>query len=301
MTDRAYRPTPEIDELSDGDLQVRHSSHIRDGSAVVARDDRPLFELLLDILADEHIPDLMPAHLAAACEDLVDVRETVMGYHRGSVDLPGGSYGMGFCHRVRDAIDEHRDREPVTLVAVGCSASKHDVDEPVPAAELYRSAYWTCKREYGETIGDDWRIVSAKHALLEPAEAIAPYERTPEDLAGIPVDSDRRLPSGESVATLLDRWALRVYDGLQAWLRAAAGGIDPRAVELVVLLGRSYRDPLAQRGVFDALRGPAELSVSFPFQEVEQAQGGNGNQMGWLTDVVAAATAPVATDGGDPA
>jgi hypothetical protein len=50
--------------------------------------------------------------------------------------------------------------------------------------------------------------------------------------------------------------------------------------------------------VFDALRGPAELSVSFPFQEVEQAQGGNGSQMGWMTDVVAAATAPVATDGG---
>ncbi len=38
--------------------------------------------------------------------------------------------------------------------------------------------------------------------------------------------------------------------------------------------------------MFDRLRAPADLEISFPFQEVPEVQGGNGNQMGWMTDEV---------------
>lgn len=58
-----------------------------------------------------------------------------------------------------------------------------------------------------------------------------------------------------------------------------------------------YREPLEKRGVFDALRAPGELTVSFPFQEVEDAQGGMFEQIGWMSDEIAAAE--VATDGGE--
>jgi hypothetical protein len=78
-----------------------------------------------------------------------------------------------------------------------------------------------------------------------------------------------------------------------------ADGIDPRDVELQVLLGRDYRDPLEERGVFDALRAPAGLSVAFPYQEVEQAQGGMIQQIDWMGDAADAATTGLVADGGE--
>ena len=287
MSDSSHVPRPREHNLPGGDLAV--SSHwvhgVRDAT-VVAAEDRPLYRLLMDLLADVQIPDCMPARLVSDCEDLVDVKRAVENIDRGRADIDGVGWGMGYCYTVRDAIEEYRDREPLTLVGVGCSGSKYEVKDPVPAADLYRGAYWSCKREYSQTIGDDQRIISAQHALLRFDEEIAYYERTPEDLEGIPVHSSERLPNGEDVNTFLDQWALSVYEGLTRWLRAAAGGIDPRDVSLEILLGRNYRDPLEERGVFDRLRSPADLEISFPFQEVPEAQGGNGNQMGWMTDEV---------------
>ncbi|ELZ38796.1 hypothetical protein C471_09230 [Halorubrum saccharovorum DSM 1137] len=297
MSDSDHTPNPREHELPDGDLAV--SSHwvwgVRDATTVPEA-DRPLYRILMDVLADAHVPDCLPARLATECDDLVDARETVTNIERGRVDVENVGYGMSYCHKVRDAIDGHRDRDPLRFVAVGCSGSKHDVAGAVPAKDLYRRAYWTCKREYGETLGDEWTIISAEHAVLDPDEPIEYYERTPDDLAGVPVDSSERLPTGEPVTTLLDQWALRVYEGITEWV-SSVSGLDPRDIELEILLGRSYRDPLEARGVFDRLRARGDLSIRFPFQEVEQAAGGNGNQMGWMSDEVEAATA-VATDGG---
>lgn len=306
-----YVPTP-VETDRGGDLVVEDSSHISDRSHVVAPADRELYRLLLRVfqIDEAHSPDLLPAHLATHCDDLVDARDTLADIDRGGVILGanGPSYGMGYCLNARDAIDRWRDSDPLTLVAVGCSGSKHDVDGAVQAKNLYKGSYWSCKRDYGDEVSDagQWRVLSAEHAILHPDQKIEHYERAPGDLKGVPVESDQRLPSGDAVETLLDRWALRVYDELQAWLLEAAGGVDPRDVELQVLVGRKYRDPLEDRGVFDALRAPADLEVRYPFQDVEQAQGGNGNQMGWMTDVVAEMEAdpdddPVAvTDGGYP-
>jgi hypothetical protein len=291
-----HTPTPREHELPNGDLAV--SSHwvwgTRDATTV-AEADRPLYRLLMDVLADAHIPDCMPARLATACDDLVDARETVMDIERGVVDVENVGYGMSYCHKVRDAIDAHRDRDPLRLAAVGCSGSKYEDAEPMAAKERYKGAYWSNKRGYGE-LRDDWRVISAEHDVLHPEAPIAYYERTPDEWRGVPVHSNARLPSGDPVDTRLDQWALDVYDGLSAWIDGVTDDVDPRNVELEALLGRPYRDPLAERGVFDALRAPGDLTVSFPFQEVEQAQGGMFEQIGWMSDEIAAAT--VATDGG---
>ena len=198
-TDREdpHLPRPREHDLPGGDLAV--SSHwvhgVRDAT-VVAAEERLLYRLLMDLLTDVQIPDCMPARLVSDCEDLVDVKRAVENINRGRAYVGGVGWGMGYCYTVRDAIEEHRDRKPLTLVAVGCSGSKYEVDDPVPAADLYRGAYWSCKREYGQTIGDDQQIISAQHALLRFDEEIASYERTPGDLEGIPVHSDERLPDG---------------------------------------------------------------------------------------------------------
>lgn len=297
----------------DNNLVLRESGQRRDRKATVDADDRPLYELLMEVLheADAHCPDLMPAALAERCIDLLHVREIVTDIERGSSIIGGVGYGMSYCYAVRDAIDAWReDRDPLRLSVIGCSASKHDVDESVPAKDLYRRPYWKCKCDYGETVPDEWRILSAKYGLIEPDEPIEYYEQSIGDIEGVPVhaDSDFRLPNGCPVQTLLDRWAANLYDELRRWLIFAGGhgSVDPRDVELEVLLGRPYRDPLEERGVFDRLRGRGALEISFPFQEVEQAQGGNGYQMGWMTDEVATAKADakdstVATDGGESA
>jgi len=292
-------PRPREHDLPGGNLAV--SSHwvhgARDATTVQA-EDKPLYRLLLDILNEAHVPDTMPARLATECDDLVAVRDAVTDIERGRSGIGGCSYGLSYLKAVRRAIDEYRDRDPLTLAAVGCSGSKYKDDDLMRAKERYKGAYWSNKSSYGETCSDDWCIISAEHSVLHPETPIEYYEKTPDDLRGIPIDSHQRLPNGDAVTTLLDRWALDVYEGLATWLSDAANGIDPRDVELEILLGRAYREPLEDRGVFDRLRVAGALTVSFPFQEVEQAQGGMFEQIGWMGDEVEAATEAV-TDGGD--
>jgi len=299
MTEDPHVPRPREHELPDGGLAVSsHWVHGTRDATTVASEDTELYRLLLDILYDQHVPDTMPARLATECEDLVEVRETVADVHRARNGIDGRDYGLSYLKAVTQAIDDYRDREPLRLVAVGCSGSKHEDAGAMPACERYKGSYWVGKRRYYETIGDDGRIISAEHAVLHPETPIEHYERTPGDLEGIPIDSDQRLPNGDDVTTLLDRWALDVHEQLSEWLQSAAGGVDPRDVELEVLLGRDYRDPLEDRGVFEALRIHGDLSVSFPFQTAEQAQGGMINQIDWMGDAVEAAM-PIATDGGE--
>lgn len=212
-TDREdpYVPTPREHELPGGDLAASsHWVHGTRDATTVAPEDRPLYRLLLDILSDRHVPDTMSSRLASECDDLVGVREVVADIGRGRSGIAGRSYGLSYLKTVRTAIDEYRNREPLRLVAVGCSGSKHEDDGTMPACERYKGSYWAGKRRYYENIGDDGRIISAEHAVLHPETPIEHYERTPDDLEGIPIDSDQYLPSGDSVSTLLDRWALKV-------------------------------------------------------------------------------------------
>jgi len=281
-------------DLADGGLAVtEHWAHGVRSSVTVPADDRDLYRLLKSVLDDASIPETMPADLAVECDDLVEVHEVVSNPERGSAMVNSSGYGLGYCHQVRDAVEDHRDRPPVRMAVMGCSGSKHNVDEPVPARDLYASGYWTVKERYGDA-ADDWRVLSAEHAILSPDAEIAYYERTPSDLRGVPVDSNARLPNGDAVRDRLDHWALRVHNGLAEWIAEVSSGVDPRAVELEVCVGEQYRDPLEDRGVFDRLRASAGLSVSFPFQDEPQAAGGMGPQMEWMNSEVAA------TDGGQP-
>lgn len=145
---------------------------------------------------------------------------------------------------------------------VGCGAAKRD--EAALAKDLYTSTYFAKKREYAETIGDEWRILSAEHGLLDPYEEIEPYETSIDDLDE---DELNRL-AGDVGLELID---LTVEE------RVVGRSFD----EIVVLAGRKYLDPLRERDAFAA--GISEV-VTFPLQQNDLA--GIGEQMAWLAERV---------------
>ena len=290
---------PRQHELPNGGLAVvdEFRGHVRH-AVTVSPADRPLYELLIEILteADTKIRGCLAANVATAFETLPAAERGLRDIERGGTSIGDRWYGMSITLSAASAISEYRDRDPLRLAAVGCSGSKYEDDEPMPAKDRYKGAYWSNKRDYG-VIQDDWRIISAEHDVLHPETPIDYYERTPDDWRGVPVHTDARLPSGDAVETRLDQWALDVYEELSQWMTSVTDDVDPRDIELEVLLGRDYREPLEDRGVFDALRADGDLTVTFPFQEVEQAQGGMFEQIDWMGDEVEAATEAV-TDGG---
>jgi hypothetical protein len=160
----------------------------------------------------------------------------------------------------------------------------------MPARERYKGSYWTTKRRYGEQVSDGWKILSAEYGILDPEEKIVYYEQVPENLRGVPVETDARLPNGLKAQTELDLWAVDVYEGLSQWLQSSVGRSEPHDVELETLVGKKYRDPLVKRDVFDALSDsidiPGELTVIFPFQDVPAAQGGMFQQISWMSDCI---------------
>lgn len=82
---------------------------------------------------------------------------------------------------------------------VSCVKSKRDA--PAMPAELYTSPYFEKMQTYVEREHDDWRILSAKHGVLNPyGEPIKPYDDT---LSGAPVA--RRREWADRIATELDR------------------------------------------------------------------------------------------------
>jgi hypothetical protein len=179
-----------------------------------------------------------------------------------------------------------RTRVGQKLVVVGCGAAKRDrkletgtlTVKRYPAKDLYTSTYFEKKREYAETIGDQWMILSALHGLIPPTEKIKPYDVTVDDL-----DGDR-----------LDRWAHQIGMTLIEWV-AWENGEGRDVEEIVVLAGKKYLDPLRERDVFQA---GIDVPVSYPLQQNDL--GGIGEQMGWLKDRVTSHQheQTVLTDGG---
>jgi len=150
-----------------------------------------------------------------------------------------------------------------TLVIVGCGAAKRD--ELTEAQDLYTSTYFAKKRDLAETRGDYWAIFSAEHGLIEPTTEIPPYDTTISDLSEDELDE-----LAHSVGMDLIDWiADHISDGSE--------------VEIVVLAGKSYIDPMRERDVFSA---GIDERVSYPLQE--NNLGGIGEQMAWLGDRVEA-------------
>lgn len=163
------------------------------------------------------------------------------------------------------------------IVLVGCGRAKRDRElEPgrlrvrrYPARDLYTSTYFSLKREYAEVVGDEWAVLSAEHGLVFPWEEIEPYDTAIGDLDG----------------DALDSWVSSVVGDLQDWIwwEVSDGG-DEFLVDL--LAGRGYVDPLrGQLGLQDI---DARCHVRFPFDWT----GGIGDQMQWLSEMVACAEQP---------
>lgn len=173
------------------------------------------------------------------------------------------------------------------FVIAGCGDAKRDRElEPgslrikrYPAKDLYTSTYFGKKREFAETVGDQWMILSALHGLLPPGEAIKPYDVAIDDL-----DDER-----------LDQLAHQVGMTLIEWVAQVQGkGHDVE--EIVVLAGTKYLDPLRER---DAFYTGTDVRVSYPFQQHDF--GGIGGQMAWLKERVDAhqqTQTRLETDGG---
>jgi cytoplasmic iron level regulating protein YaaA (DUF328/UPF0246 family) len=60
------------------------------------------------------------------------------------------------------------------VAIVGCGATKRAY--AAPAGDLYQGGYFMACSAYARRFFKDWRIVSAKYGLLEPAAVIEPYD-----------------------------------------------------------------------------------------------------------------------------
>jgi len=108
--------------------------------------------------------------------------------------------------------------DPNALYLVACVKTKRN--SRAQAKDLYISALFTKARAYVESKHGRWRILSAKHGLLDPDKVIGPYELTLNKM-GV---ADRR------------KWAA---DVLEALLR-----VEPQPKQIIMLAGMKYREYL---------------------------------------------------------
>lgn len=78
------------------------------------------------------------------------------------------------------------------LIIIGCGKSKiwdkHPEAGPQKAENVYTGSYATVKREYAQSRGCDWMILSAKHGFIRPDFIIpGPYNVTFDDPATHPI------------------------------------------------------------------------------------------------------------------
>ena len=131
------------------------------------------------------------------------------------------------------------------IALVACVSRK--AASPMPAQDLYTSAWFDKASAYARQVADEWYILSAKHGLVSPDMAIAPYDQT---LNGMPA-AERRA------------WASRVLDDLSNVLEPGD--------HVVILAGKAYRSNLV---------GPIRemgCTVEVPMQGL-----GIGQQLRWL-------------------
>ena len=171
----------------------------------------------------------------------------------GGVESPFSMHpdGTQYCH---DCIATPR------VAFVGCGASKVDVDEPIPAKDLYDSNYHYLKREYSETTCDAWYIVSAEHGVLSPDEEVEPYD------ASLNPESDSYIGDYEA-----GKWSVRVSRSIS--MRLSFWNATTTAV---LLMGSEYREHI-QESAFSSIR-----NVERPFEGTS----GIGDQMGWLREEI---------------
>lgn len=131
------------------------------------------------------------------------------------------------------------------IALVACVGQKHN--SPMPARDLYRSAWFRKASAYAERVADDWYILSAKYGLLAPETVVAPYDETLNRMR----------------AAARRAWAKGVTRDLRDVVQPGDS--------VVILAGRKYRanlvDPLREMG----------CSVEIPMEGLRI-----GEQMRWL-------------------
>ena len=172
--------------------------------------------------------------------------------------------------------------ETATVVVVGCGSEKRT--SRAPARDLYTSAYFAKKREYAETIGDSWQVLSALYGSVDPTSLAQPYDVTIEDY---PLDSDSH---PRARYRTIDEWAEAFVDGIANSVRNRERWDDWLPLgRIVILAGQQYVEPLRDR--LDTLADEHGFEVVYPFDDTD----GIGEQIDWLTDEIEAASA-AATD-----
>ncbi len=127
--------------------------------------------------------------------------------------------------------------EQVDLILAGCVKSKRH--RAGPAQDIYTSTLWRHRREYAESHGCPWYILSAKHGLLAPDTWIEPYDLA---LAGLSA-AERR------------EWSLGVLDDLATQMQT----LDGKIIEIHA--GKPYVEFGLENGLRDAgavIRRPLE-------------------------------------------
>lgn len=196
---------------------------------------------------------------------------------------PGGGVESAFAREDGQYCHECVDTPRIALV--GCGSAKQDLDdgETVPAKDLYTSPYFSLKREYAEECCDEWKILSAKHGLLDPETEIESYD------ASLNPRSDSYIGDYEAGV-----WAVETAQSLSVWT-----SFKIPYTHYVVLAGEDY---VGHRHIEDEL--DRRQHVAFPFRRDDL--GGIGDQQGWLREEIDSYHPPgqadiqhyAATDGG---
>lgn len=133
-----------------------------------------------------------------------------------------------------------------TLALVACAAQK--APAATRAADLYVSTWFRLARAYVERRRWPWRILSAMHGLLDPAQIVAPYDAT----------LIRQGAAGRR------QWAAGVFAGVVA--------LAPPTTRIVILAGEAYRRDLV----------PLLLERRYVV-DVPMVGLGIGEQLAWLS------------------
>ena len=84
------------------------------------------------------------------------------------------------CELVDASSPGKRTGKPSTLVILPCGKlkiwSKNFLAGPTPAKDAYISSVFKLYRKYAESVGTDWRILSAWYGFLHPEYAIEDYD-----------------------------------------------------------------------------------------------------------------------------
>lgn len=146
------------------------------------------------------------------------------------------------------------------VLLVTCVKSK--LTRPAAARDLYVSPLFRKQRAYAEAIGLPWFILSAEHALVQPDEWLAPYERY--------------LP--DTPAAYQRAWGLFVTERLELMI----GSLSGRVVEVH-----------ASRDYASAIRGPLETKGAKLLTPLEGL--GQGERLRWYDNYTSIQATAVTT------